>query len=203
MLTRILAVLCGVGVLFVAMAMSPSPAPSQAPATADGFEVDQHYSSMLYRIRHMGAAWYWGRVNQPTGSFVLDKDNPEASHVNITIELKNMDTGNRNRNRFVLGPDFFDVRNHPTAEFASTTVTSNDDGTFTVAGDLTMRGVTKPITVTINDYTERQTRKLGYRAGFECVFTVSRREFGMTKFFDDEALGDEVRIIAAIQGVRK
>jgi polyisoprenoid-binding protein YceI len=95
------------------------------------------------------------------------------------------------------------VRNHPTAEFASTSVTANDDGTFTVAGDFTMRGVTKPITVTINDYTERQTRKLGYRAGFECVFTVSRREFGMTKFFDDEALGDEVRIIAAIQGVRK
>jgi polyisoprenoid-binding protein YceI len=187
-----------------AVAMAPSPRAPESPSAAEGeFTLDTHYSMMVFRVRHMGACWFWGRVARPTGTFLLDAESLSDSFIDITMEMKYMDTGNDNRNRFALGPDFFDVRKNPTSTFKSTSVSVGEGGVFEVTGDLTMAGVTKPITVTLDDYTERQTQKLGYRSGFECTFEISRTEFGMTKFFEDEALGDTIRIIAAVEGVRK
>jgi polyisoprenoid-binding protein YceI len=123
--------------------------------------------------------------------------------VKVVIEIKNMDAGNDTRNRFLTGPDFFNVREYPTAEFASTSIRKHDDGSYEATGPLTMHGVTREVAVRINEYTEKQTERFGFRGGFECVFDVNRSDFGMDLFVNEktETLGDPVRIIAAIEGV--
>lgn len=167
------------------------------------FEVDVAHSMLVYRIRHLNVAYFHGRIKQPTGSFLIDRDNLKNSSVHVVAEIKNMDAGNRSRDQFLKSPDFFNARDFPTVEFKSTSIRQIDEKTYEVTGTFTMHGVTKEITTTLEEYTEADAGKLGYRAGFETTFTVKRSEFGMDKFVKEGTLGDEVRITAAIEGVQR
>ena len=198
----VLTLLCALG---LALAVWPS-APATARRTveiADAFEVDASHSTLIFRVRHFGVCWFHGRINQPTGSFLLDPDNLDASFVNVEVELRRMDAGNRSRNQFLMSPDFFNAKEYPTASFRSEQISRDDSGTFLATGIFTMHGVSKQITVPLGDYAEADVPKFGYRAGFESIFTVKRSEFGMTSRIDDGTLGDETRITIAVEGVRR
>lgn len=200
---RVLVVL--VAVLFLPLAaLAPKAVEERAVQTGSAaYEVDMAHSMLIYKIRHLNVAYFHGRVKLPTGSFFIDKDNPENSTVHIIAEIKNMDAGNRSRDIFLKSPDFFNARDFPKAEFKSTTVRKVNETTYEATGTFTMHGVTKEITTTLEDYTEADTGKLGFRAGFEAIFTVKRSDFGIDKFVKEGTLGDEVRITAAIQGVQR
>jgi polyisoprenoid-binding protein YceI len=172
------------------------------PATVDTFTIDKTYSLLVYKVRHFGVSWFWGRINLPTGSFRLDDDDLAGSFIHVSAELKNMDTANPDRDRFLLGPDFFNVREHPTAEFRSTSIRRTGPGAYEAAGDFTMHGVTKPVTARVTEFTAAQTDRFGFRGGFEAEISVKRSDFGMDLFVKEGTLGDEVRIIASIQGLR-
>lgn len=177
--------------------------PSQDASAGDGFTVDIAHSTLVYKLRHFGVSYFHGRINQPSGSFRIDATNPSASSVHVVAEVKNMDSGNDGRDRFILSPDFFNAREYPTAEFKSDSVKPLADGTYELTGAFTMHGVTRSITATLSEYTTLQTDRFGFRAGFECTFTVKRSDFGMDLFVEEGTLGDEVTITAAIEGVRR
>ncbi len=184
-------------------AASPSPATSTTLTAAMPFEIDLSHSTMNFRIRHLGVSWFYGRVNMPEGEFLLDANDLSNSHVNISVATKNLDGGNEGRNKFLTGIDFFNVMEFPTAEFKSTSLKPIDKSTWEVTGNFTMHGVTKPITVRLEEYAESPTKKFGFRAGFLCTFTVKRSDYGMSNFMDENMLGDEVQITAAIEGARE
>lgn len=176
---------------------------TELSASATAFNIDKTRSVVVYKVRDLGVSNYYGRIKAPTGTFTLDRDNPAASSVVVDIDMKQMDSGDKNRDRLLLGPQYFNARQYPTATFKSTSITKVNDSTFEATGSFTMRGVTKEITATIVDYAELQTTKFGYRGGFETTFTIAREDYGLTEHLDDGMLGIEVEITVAVMGLKK
>jgi len=191
------------GLVFATLGSAPVPATKTVPGpvAAAPFDIDIAHSTMNYRVRHFAVSYFYGRINAPEGTFLLDSADLPNSHVQVSIEVKNMDAGNDTRDKFLTGLDFFNAMEFPKTEFKSKSVKQLDKSTWEASGDFSLHGVTKPITVKLEEYTEAATTKFGYRAGFLCTFTIKRSDYGMTSFMDQ--LGDEVQIIAAIEGARE
>lgn len=167
------------------------------------FTVDIGHSTVLFRIRHFGVSSFYGRINQPTGSFRIDDNDLAGSFVNVDIEISKIDAGSDARNRLLMGPDFFNAREYPAETFKSSSLKKISDGVYEATGTFTMHGVSKEITVPIVGYTTKQTERFGHRAGFECTFEIERSDYGMDMFVKEGTLGNTVRIIVAIQGVQR
>lgn len=200
------AILAATGFLGMSAAAPRAGAPAPtATSLAQEFDVDIVHSTLNYRLRHFNVSYFYGRINRPEGTFLLDPANPSKSHVEISAELANMDAGDENRNKFLLSPDFFNGREHPKTQFKSTAVKQIDPATWEAAGAFSLHGITKPITVRITEYTESKSAipKFGYRAGFLCVFTIKRSDYGVDMYAKDGTLGDEVQITAAIEGAHE
>lgn len=198
---RLLAVLA-VAIIALALAGPPAGAmPGGPKAAAVPFDIDGAHSTLLFRIRHFGVANFYGRVNGPSGTFLIDPANLEDSFIDVTVEIRNMDAGNESRDRFLMGADFFNAREFPKATFKSKSIRAVDGG-FEASGEFMMRGVTLPVTARIADYAESPTERFGYRSGFEATFDLKRSDYNMSKLVEEGTLGDDVRIIAAIEGVR-
>lgn len=164
------------------------------------FDLDAVHSSVVFRIKHMNVAHFFGRFNEIGGSFLLDPANPEASSVNITIKTESVDTANADRDRHLRSADFFSAREFPAITFKSTGVKKTGDTTFEVAGELTLRGTTRPITVTMENTGVGPGRRGGEVGGIYTEFTIKRADFGMN--YMPQALGDEVRIYVGLEGRR-
>src|SRR5438045_4340082 len=113
---------------------------------ADTFKVDPVHSFVLFSVQHLGIANTYGRFNDISGIVVFDKDNPSKSSVELSVPVESLDTNNSIRERSLKSPDFFNAKQFPTLTFKSTKVEGNGD-TLKVSGDLTIRGVTKPMSV--------------------------------------------------------
>ncbi len=182
-------------------------APSLQATPASGiagapFDVDAGHSTIVFRLRHFGVAWFYGQIQKPTGTFLIDPNDLAGSELDLKIEIKNMDAGNRSRDQFLKGPDFFNAKEYPTATFKSKSIKQVDGATFEVTGVFTLHGVSKTVTVPLTDYAEASTTKFGYRAGFECTLTFNRSDYGIDQYVKEGTLGDEVRLIVSIEGKR-
>ena len=167
---------------------------------ADTFKVDPVHSFVLFSVQHLGIANTYGRFNDITGTVVFDKDNPSKSSVELSVPVESLDTHNSLRERSLKSPDFFDARTFPTMTFKSTQVEGSGE-TLKVSGDLTIRGVTKPLTVDFKKGGEGKGVFGEMRGGGETRFTIKRSDFGMN--FQQGAVGDEVSIILSLEGVKK
>jgi len=164
------------------------------------FKVDPVHSFVVFKINHLGVGNAWGRFNDPQGTVVWDDADPTKGRVEVTLQTAKIDTGNQKRDDHLRSPDFFNAKQFPTLSFKSNSIAKKSDTEFDVTGDLTFRGVTKPITVTVTKVGEKETQ-MGHRAGWETSFTVKRSEFGMT--FTPGGVGEEVEIVVSIEGVKQ
>lgn len=167
---------------------------------ADTYTADPVHSSVVFRIKHMDVAHVWGRFNGLKGEFALDEGAPESSSLQFQVEAKNVDTGNAKRDEHLRSPDFFNAAQFPAITFKSTAVKKAGDR-YEVTGDLTLLGVTKSITVSVDKTGQADTKQMGPRMGFETTFTIKRSDFGMNKMMG--AVGDEVKLIVAVEGGKK
>lgn len=180
-------------------------APAAAPiasAQATVFQVDAVHSAVVFRVGHLGVANFWGRFNSISGSFTYDEANPAASMFDITVPTESVDTGNAARDRHLKTPDFFNAREFPNITFKSTGIEAATSEKWNVTGDLSLHGVTKPVTATIEWIGEGQTSQ-GHKRGFEATFIIKRSDFGMNYGLEGNAIGDEVKLIVAVEGVNK
>src|SRR5437660_2332158 len=113
---------------------------------ADTFKVDPVHTFVLFSVQHLGIANTYGRFNDISGTVVFDKDNPSKSSVELSVPVESLDTHNSIRERSLKSPDFFDAKQFPTITFKSTKIEGSGD-TLKVFGDLSIHGVTKPLTV--------------------------------------------------------
>lgn len=196
----------GVAVTGMLAARSAEPAaPAIAPmasSQATTFQVDAVHSAVVFRVGHLGVAKFWGRFNSISGSFAYDEADPAASMFDFTVATESVDTGNEARDRHLKSPDFFNAREHPNITFQSTAIEPASSDKWNVTGDLSLHGVTKSVTASIEWIGEGQTRQ-GFKRGFEATFTIKRSEFGMSYGLENEAVGDEVKLIVAVEGVNK
>lgn len=149
-----------------------------APAfAADTWVVDPGHSEVSFQVRHLMSR-VRGVFRDFTATVVKDAD-PAKSSVEFTIQATSIDTGIADRDKHLRTPDFFDVANHPTITFKSTSIEKVSDTEYKVTGPLTMRGVTKVITLPVTFDGEMKDPWGNLRAGFSTETTLDRKEFGI------------------------
>lgn len=194
----ILATAAGTGGLLA----GASPArPAAAPAPAEGaYALDNVHSTIVYKIRHMGVANFYGRFNKMSGSFNWDPSKPDATSVEITIDAASIDSNSKQRDGHLNSPDFFNTKEFPTITFKSKSMRQSGDG-WELTGDLTLLGKTREISSKFVPVGTKKTDK-GELAGFDAYFKFKRSDFGMNYGIENGALGDEVEVMLGVEGKR-
>src|SRR3954453_12535048 len=149
--------------------------PAVAAAEPVTYKVDADHSGVGFSIRHF-VSNVSGRFRDFDGVIKYDKANPAASSVEFTVKAASIDTANNDRDEHLRSKDFFDVQKFPTLTFTSTKVVAKDANTLDVTGNLTMHGVTKPVTFPVTLLGTVKTPK-GEKAGFETNFKLDRKEY--------------------------
>jgi polyisoprenoid-binding protein YceI len=186
--------------LFLSAASSPSQAkPAAAPNPSGKYTVDTVHSTVLFRVKHMNASWAFGRFNQVTGELSLNTASPEKSSVTVTIATDSVDTGAPKREAALKGLEVFDVVQFPEATFVSKSVKKSGEGKYAVDGEITFRGIKKPLSVEFEQVGFSDT-KMGVRIGFYGTFMLKRSDFGMKVV--PEQLGDEVYVTVSLEGTQ-
>jgi polyisoprenoid-binding protein YceI len=172
-----------------------------ARARADEkYGVDLMHSSVSFKIQHLGLTWVHGRFNDFSGNFTIDKEDPSRSTFELTIKTASVDTNNAKRDGHLKSPDFFNANQYPTITFKSTAVKAVAGG-YAVTGNLTLHGVTKQVTFTLEGGKTAEFPKGVTRIGFSTDLTLKRSQFEMNKMVGP--LGDEVRVSIGIEGIKK
>lgn len=172
-----------------------------AEVTAGNYDLDSGHGKITWSVNHFGLSTYTGQFVNVKAELKLDSTNPSASTLTATIPLTDVAPNDDRLKAHLQTADFFDTANHPTATFVSRSVTvdADDANEATVVGDLTLRGVTKPVTLAIADF--RCGTHLVYRRAMcsaEATATIRRSEFGMTSGLPNVA-GDDVRIVIPVE----
>ena len=171
------------------------------PALAATFKVDSTHSTLIFRVKHMNASYAYGRFNAISGEFAIDEANPAASSFNFTIKTDSVDTADAKRDAHLKNADFFNAAQFPTITFKSKTVKAAGKGAYDVTGDLTLHGVTKPITVKVEHTGTSKGMGGATIAGIESTFTLKRSEFGMKNMVGP--VGDDVTVTLSAEGGAK
>ncbi len=167
-------------------------------AHATDYKIDGSHTQVLFTYNHFGMSNITGRFDEVKGTFDFDAANPANSSIEVEIPMASLSTGVAKLDEHMKSPDFFDAAAFPTATFKSTKVTAAGDKKLTVAGDLTIHGVTKPVVlaVTINGNGLHPMQKVA-AAGFDATTTIKRSDFGVTKYAP--AVSDEVKIAITLE----
>lgn len=188
---------------FVAMLVV---AGSTGVASAQDYKIDPAHSAVEFGIKHMAISTVHGRFGIADGTVHLDDKDISKSSVAATIDVASVDTGNAQRDGHLKSPDFFDTAKFPTATFKSTSVRKSGDG-YDVAGDLTLHGITKPVTLHMDPPSKDQIGmdKKPHR-GFSATTLIHRQDFGLTwngtLASGDNMLGDDVKMTFEIEAAR-
>jgi polyisoprenoid-binding protein YceI len=149
-------------------------------ALTGNYALDPSHSRIGFVARHAMVTKVRGAFNEFDGSGYLDGDNPANSKVSVTIKAASIDTRNEQRDGHLRSNDFLDMENHPEITFESTEAKQLDDTTFQVTGDLTIKGVTKPVTVDFTFEGMAHDPWGNQRVGFEGSTTINRKDWGVT-----------------------
>lgn len=173
-----------------------------AALAADTYEIDAVHSHALYKIKHLNVGYQYGRFKDMKGMVVVDEKTPANSKVEVVIPTASVDSNHPKRDEHLKSPDFFDATKYPTLTFKSTQVKKLSADTYEVLGNLTLRGVTKPIKFKFKKTGEGKGMQGEYRLGGEATLTIKRSDFGI-KYGLPDVLNDQVDIILAFEGVKQ
>jgi len=170
-----------------------------APVATD-MTIDTGHSSVVFRCLHLGVSPFWGTFGKVSGSVAIDDARLEDAKVNIVVDTSTVDSRNSGRDKHLLGPDFFNVKQFPTATFESTAVEKKADNRYTVKGRFTLVGKTKVITIeAVRIGAKDVGGRFGFRAGYEVDFSIKRSDHGMAYGVERGMISDEVRIILGLE----
>lgn len=184
-----------VGAFFTALIAGPAMA---APQT---YVLDPTHSFPRFSYDHMGMSKQILRFNKTTGTVVLDKQAKQA-HVDVTIDMTSIDTGIEQFDEHIQDKDFLDTARFPTATFKSTKVTFNGDKPVSIDGNLTIKGISKPVTLTVTSFTNVLHPMLKKDAiGANATAVIKRSDFNADKFVP--TVGDDVTLDIALEAVQE
>jgi polyisoprenoid-binding protein YceI len=171
---------------------------SFAAQAAGNFTIDPTHTQVQFTYNHLGYSNITGRFDQVESEFNLDTADLTKSNVSVTIPVASISTGVEKLDAHLLGADFFDAAQFPTATFKSTGVTAAGEGKLAVAGDLTIHGVTRPVVldVTVNKIGDHPMAKVP-AAGFDASLTINRSDFGVGAYVP--MVSDEVRLTITVE----
>jgi polyisoprenoid-binding protein YceI len=173
-----------------------------ACAAADTYLIDPVHSQPMFEVRHMGFSIQRGSFGKATGKITLDRAAKTGS-VDVTIDTTSIRTIDPRLDERVRGEDFFNVARYPTMSFKSNRVNFDGDRVASVDGELTLIGVTRPVTLTVTDFAcgEHPSNNRSM-CGAEATTTIKRSEWGM-KYGVPKSVGDDVRITLPVEAYRE
>lgn len=178
-----------------------------AERAATTWSIDPAHSHVEFAVRHLMVATAKGRFGEVEGTITLDEANPASSRVEARIAAAGIDTKQADRDAHLRSPDFLDAENHPYLTFRSTRVEADGRGGFTAHGDLTIRGVTRPVALQ-GEYLGTNRSPYGFRvAGFSATTRINRSDFGLNWNAALETGGvmvaDEVKVTLEIEAIEQ
>lgn len=191
--------------LLLLTAPMASAAPSIDPAAmpAGTYAVDKTHASLIARVRHMGLSAYTMRFTGFEASYTWDPQSPQTARVEAVVQAASLDTGEPKFNS-EFAEKFLDARANPAIRFVSTSIVQTSPGKGTMTGDLTLRGVTRPVTldVVFDGYASGIG---GQRSGFSAKGVIKRSDFGSTFLLHPPLamVGDEVELILELEFVKQ
>lgn len=175
--------------------------PSQLLAAKYVIDTEGSHAFILFRIQHLGYSWLSGRFNTFSGNFEYDENNPDKASVQVEIDVASIDSNHAERDKHLRGEDFLDVRKFPKASFESTSFKDNGDGTAILKGNLTLHGVTKPVTIDVEHIGHGPDPWGGYRRGFEGTTRIGLADYDINYNLGPKS--KEVELTLSVEGIRQ
>lgn len=186
-----------------------STAATTTLATMNGlrtWNIDPAHSEAQFTVRHMMISRVRGHFGKISGTIELDAHDLRQSSVEVTIDVSSIDTREPQRDAHLRSADFFDAETFPTITFKSRRIADVKDDTFTIVGDLTIRGVTREVALHVASEGRGKDPWGGERAGFSATTKIRRSDFGLTwnQLLETGgvAVGDEVKISIDVELVK-
>jgi polyisoprenoid-binding protein YceI len=174
--------------------------------TTSTWDFDLSHSSVNFHVRHLMVSKVHGRFTAWSGTLELDDADLAKSRLDVTIDAASVDTKEPKRDDHLRSADFFEVEKFPHLTFKSTKIEKTEDG-YRMSGDLTIRGITKSVTLDVEGGEVVKDPWGGTRTGFSAKTTLSRKDFGLTWNVALEAggfvVGDKIEITLEIEAVKK
>lgn len=174
---------------------------SQAQASDYVIDTEGGHAFIQFRISHLGYSWLSGRFNRFSGEFSYDEADPESAWIKVDIDPASIDSNHAERDKHLRDEDFLHVQRYPSAAFVSTVYRVTGEGEGLLQGELTLRGVTRPIEISVRQVGSGTDPWGGYRMGFEGTTQITLADFGITKFLGESA--KHMRLELGIEGIRK
>ncbi|HUO22087.1 MAG TPA: YceI family protein [Caulobacteraceae bacterium] len=191
--TAAVAALIAAPTLVLAQGAPPMPNPDPAAVPAGVYKVEPNHTRIVWQVSHMGLSEWFGDFARPTGTATFDPKNPAADKVDLTIDVATVSTTNATLDGELKSADWLDAAKFPTITFKSTHVTQTGPGAADVTGDLTLHGVTKPVTLKVKFRAGGvNMMNKAYTVGFDATSQIKRSDFGVTKGVP--MIGDDVQI---------
>lgn len=188
------------GSIVIAQAPAAPGTKDAAKVTGGTYKVDGGHTQVVFAWDHMGFSNNMGTIAEPTGTLTLDKANPAASKVSVEFQIANLRTGVAKLDEHLAKPDFFDAAKYPTATFVSTSVKPDGATGAEITGNLTLHGVTKPVTLDAEFYGAGiQPMSKKENVGFVATGSIKRSDFGMGAYVPLVSDAIELKIIAAFE----
>ena len=176
-------------------------------STKTTWQIDTAHSAAEFAVKHLMISTVKGYFADVQGTVTADDANPAASTVEVTIGVASIDTRDDKRDAHLKSGDFFDAEQYPTIRFTGKRINGPVDGEFTLVGDLTIRDVTREVTLAVESAGRARDPWGGERAGYAATTRINRKDFGLTWNVALEAggvlVGDDVKISIDLQLVKQ
>lgn len=181
--------------IIIAAAFASSATLGSPTLSAAEYTVDPAHTFISFRVQHLGVSWLQGRFNDIKGTFSYDADSSSDSTIELSVDTASIDSNHAERDKHLRSSDFLDTDKFPTATFNSSSFNGK-----TLKGDLTLHGVTAPISIDVVKVGEGKDPWGGYRAGFVGNYKLQRADFGISYNLGPAA--EVVEMQFNIEGIR-
>lgn len=169
--------------------------------------IDPTHTNIGFKVKHLMISTVSGEFTDYEGSVVSNGDSFVGAEINFSAKVNSINTHNEQRDGHLKSADFFDAENHPTINFKSTSLEKKGGDEFVLNGDLTIRGVTKPVSLNVEYSGTVQDPYGNTKAGFSLAGKINRKDFGLTWSAVTEAgsivVSDDIKIAIEVQLVKQ
>lgn len=168
--------------------------------SAASYKLDPTHSFIEFRTKHLGYSWLYGRFNRIEGRLTWDPSRPQASKINVTVDLTSLDSNHAERDKHLRGDEYLDAQRHRDVTFVSSRYEGDADSGV-VYGTLTLRGIHRQLQIPVKRIGEGHDPWGGYRVGFEGKVTLDAFDYGMQ--YDVGPGGNVIELFLGIEAIKK